>query len=141
MARVMKGNRLVSVLRSFAVWVLIMVAETLHGLARVVFLQPHVGDFKARQIAVFTGSAMILAIAVASVRWIGAASVAALLGIGLFWLGLTLGFEILLGRVLMGYSWERMASDYNLLKGGLLPMCLLVLTMSPLLAARVRRGI
>ena len=73
--------------------------------------------------------------------WIGAASVAALLGIGLFWLGLTLGFEILLGRVLMGYSWEWMASDYNLLKGGLLPMCLLVLTMSPLLAARVRRGI
>jgi hypothetical protein len=141
MTDVTQDNKLVSLGRALAVWVVIIVAESLHGIARVVFLQPRVGDFKVRQIAVFTGSAMILAIAGASVRWIGAARVSALLRIGLLWLGLTLGFEILLGRFLMRYSWEKIASDYNILKGGLLPIGLLVLTISPLLAARARRVI
>jgi hypothetical protein len=79
MTDVTQDNKLVSLGRALAVWVVIIVAESLHGIARVVFLQPRVGDFKARQIAVFTGSAMILAIAGASVRWIGAARVSALL--------------------------------------------------------------
>ncbi|MGL4881608.1 MAG: hypothetical protein ACRC8K_11140, partial [Waterburya sp.] len=56
----------------------------------------------------------------------------------LLWLGLTVGFEIMLGRFVMGLSWERIASDYNLLQGGLMPLGLLVLTLSPLIATKVR---
>ena len=119
-------------------WTIIMVAEVLHGTARVAFLEPSVGEFRARQIAVFTGSAMILALAIALVRWIGARSVRQWIGIGLMWLGLTLAFEWLFGWFVMGYSWERLASDYNLLRGGLLPIGLLVLAVAPLVAAKVR---
>jgi hypothetical protein len=54
------------------------------------------------------------------------------------WLFLTLAFELFLGRTVFGYSWERLASDYNLLEGGLLPIGLLVLTFSPIIAARIR---
>ncbi len=127
-----------ALLRGLLVWVIIMVAEVLHGTARVAFLEPSIGDFRARQIAVFTGSAMILALAIALVRWIGARSVRQWIGIGLLWLGLTLAFEVLVGRLVMGYSWERLASDYNLREGGLLPVGLLVLAVAPLVAAKVR---
>ncbi len=125
-------------LRGFIVWLVIMLAEVMHGMVRVTFLQPLVGDFPARQIAVFTGSVIILAITTTFIRWLGAVSVIQLLGVGLLWLFLTLGFEIILGRFVMGYGWERITSDYNLLKGGLLPIGLLILTLSPLVAAKIR---
>ena len=127
-------------IRGVAVWLIIMLAETLHGVARVLVLQPYVGDFRARQIGVFTGSLMIVAIAVACIRWIRAAGLGELFAVGLLWLLLTLCFEVLLGRFVLGLSWERIASDYNLLEGGLLPIGLFVLTISPFLAAKIRGG-
>jgi hypothetical protein len=63
-----------------------------------------VGDFRARQIAVFTGSAIILLIVIASVRWMRARSVRQLVGVGMLWLVLMLIFEIAFGRLVMGYS-------------------------------------
>jgi hypothetical protein len=125
-------------LRAFIIWLVIIFAESLHGAARVLFLEPYVGDFKARQIAVFTGSAMILAIALAAVRWLRAGGLSQLIRVGLMWLFLTLGFEISLGRFVAGYSWERIASDYKLSEGGLLPIGLLVMTVAPAVAAYVR---
>jgi hypothetical protein len=125
-------------LRGLVVWVIFMFAEVLHGAARILWLEPLIGDIKARQISVFTGLAIILAIVIASIRWIHATHTGQLWGIGLLWLGLTVGFEIVLGRFVMGLSWERIASDYNLLQGGLMPLGLLVLTLSPLIAAKVR---
>lgn len=124
--------------RGFLVWLVIIFAESLHGTARRFFLEPYVGEFRASQIAVFTGVAIILAIAWASVRWLHARSRSQLLGVGLLWLVLTLGFELLLGRLILGYSWERIGAEYNLLKGGLMPIGLLVLTVSPLVVAKWR---
>jgi hypothetical protein len=125
-------------LRGLVVWLVIMFAEALHGTARRVLLEPYVGDFKARQIAVFTGSVIILLVAIAFIHWVRATSVYQLICVGLSWVGLTVGFEILLGRFVLGYSWERIASDYDLLRGGLLPIGLLILMLSPLIAAKVR---
>jgi hypothetical protein len=126
------------VLRSLGAWTVIILAEVIHGTARVMFLQPYVGDFRARQIAVFTGSAIIIAIVVGLIRWIRATSTAQLFAVGLMWLALTLAFELLLGRFVFGYSWERLASDFNLLEGSLLPIGLLVLMLSPIIAAKIR---
>ena len=46
-------------LRALAVWLAIVVAETLHGIARTLWLTPIVGDHAARQIGVGTGSVLI----------------------------------------------------------------------------------
>jgi hypothetical protein len=127
-----------SFLRGFIVWLAIMGVEVLHGTARIVWLEPLVGDFRARQISVFTGSVMILAIAFTFIRWIRATYVAQLLQVGLLWLVLTVSFEILLGRLVMHLSWARILSDYNLLQGGLMLIGLLVLTLSPVIAAKMR---
>ena len=44
----------------------------------------------------------------------------------------------LFGRYVIHTSWSRIASDYNLIRGGLMPIGLLVLTAAPLVAARLR---
>lgn len=125
-------------LRGFSVWLIIIGAEFLHGTMRIVWLQPLVGDFRARQLSVFTGAVIILAIAWLFICWLRAPHVTQLLQVGWLWLGLTVGFEIVLGRLVMQLSWERIFSDYNLLQGGLMPIGLLVLTLSPLIAAKLR---
>ena len=124
--------------RAFAVWLVLIVAEILHGVARGVVLVPHVGEFRSNQIGVFSGSIIILVIALIFVRWIGASRTTDLLAVGVLWLALTLAFEILFGRFVVGASWERLAADYNLLDGGLLPFGMLVLMLSPLIAGKVR---
>jgi hypothetical protein len=126
-------------LRALIVWLLLMGAEVIHGTLRTLFLIPVVGDYKSRQIGVFTGSIIILAIAFLSIRWIGVRSTGSLLAIGFAWLCLTLIFEIGLGRFVFGHSWERLGEDFNIIEGGLLPIGLMVLLFSPLIAARFRR--
>jgi hypothetical protein len=126
-------------LRAIAVWLVLMAAEIVHGIARTVFLAPIVGDFRARQIAVFTGSCLILLVATPFIGWLRPATARVATSVGLVWLVLTLIFEIAFGRYVVHASWSRIASDYNLLRGGLLPIGLLVLTAAPLVAAKIRQ--
>jgi hypothetical protein len=57
-------------LRGMAVWCCVILVEVFHGIARTVLLERFVGDFRARQIAVFTGSLLMLAVAALFIRWI-----------------------------------------------------------------------
>lgn len=132
------GTHLGIAARALTVWLVLIAAEIVHGIARGIFLVPHVGEFRSSQIGVFTGSIIILLIALAFIRWIGATRTTALLVVGALWLGLTLAFEILFGRFVVGASWERLAADYNVLQGGLLPFGMLVLLLSPLIARKIR---
>jgi hypothetical protein len=125
-------------LRAIAVWVLLMSGEVVHGVARTLVLVPVVGDFRARQLAVFSGSLLILLITSLTIQWLQTTSTRCLMAIGAMWVALTLAFEIGLGRV-VGYSWNRIASDYSLLHGGLMPIGLGVMAMSPWIASRFRR--
>jgi hypothetical protein len=124
--------------RALAVWLIIMFAEFIHGLLRTAFLVPYVGDFQSRQIGVFSGSLLILIIACLTVRWISADTIQSLTLVGFFWLSLTLVFELGFGRFVFRLSWQRLASDYDIVRGGLLPFGLIFLTLSPLISARLR---
>lgn len=124
--------------RSIVVWFVIIFAESLHGILRVAWLQPLVGDFRARQIAFFSGLALILTITLLFIRWLRAETRRKLLAVGWLWLALTLTFEFVLGVFVLGYSWPRMLEDYNLMRGGLMGLGLLFLLCAPLLAARLR---
>ncbi|WP_197169065.1 hypothetical protein [Novipirellula galeiformis] len=115
-----------------------IVAEIFHGLMRAMVLVPVVGEFRSNQIGVFSGSAIILAIAFITIRWIGAKRPFELLMVGLNWLVLTVTFEVLFGRFVAGLSWERIAAAYDITKGGLMPLGLLVLLISPMIACELR---
>jgi hypothetical protein len=128
----------VTFLRGIVVWLVFIFAESLNGTIRNLLLVPSLGDFWAHQISFFTGSILVLAIAIVFARWLHASRVSQLLGVGVLWLLLTVAFEIALGRFILGYSWERIAADYNLLQGGLMPIGLVLLTLAPLIAAKIR---
>jgi hypothetical protein len=55
--------------RALAVWLLIILAETIHGTLRTLLLVPLMGDFPARQVSVFTGAVVIFTVAWFTHRW------------------------------------------------------------------------
>jgi hypothetical protein len=124
--------------RALAVWFLLMSAEFVHGLWRMKVLALWLGDFPARQVCVLTGSLLILFITYVCIRWIPAKTTRTLLAVGLVWLALTLAFELGLGRFGLHRPWAEIGSDFDLLHGGMFPIGLAVLTLSPLIAARWR---
>lgn len=124
--------------RALAVWLLIVVAESIHGTLRVLFLQPLVGDFPARRLAVFSGMAIIFAISWLGVRWIGARGSRQWLAVGAAWVALIVAFEVGLGRLVMHLSWDRILEDYDPSRGGLMLLGLAAMGLSPWAAARWR---
>jgi hypothetical protein len=135
-----QSTRTSIVVRAVEVWLLISVAEVVHGIARITLLQPLVGDFPARQIAVFTGSILVTTIAFIFRRWIGAWESRECLLVGAIWVALTVSFEFFLGRFVLDLSWERIFSDYNIVRGGLLPIGLVLMFFAPLFASRLSRS-
>ena len=73
------------------------------------------------RVGVFTGSVINATITALFIRWIDPAPAVAALMIGVMWALLTVMFELVFGRFVAQASWQRLASDYNLAHGGLLP--------------------
>jgi nitric oxide reductase large subunit len=124
--------------RTIAVWLVMIAGEMIHGIVRSIVLTPRVGDMPARQIGVFTGSLVNLGITHFFIEWIDARTVHARLVIGVVWVVLTMVFEVTFARLVMKSSWERIRSDYDLAHRGLLPIGLVALAGSPIVASRLR---
>ena len=118
-------------------WFLIVIAESIHGTMRQLFIAPVLGDLLARQVGVLIGSAIIFAITITFIRWIGSRSFGEQFRVGLLWVVLILIFEFSLGAAL-GYFRERMLSDYNIAEGGFMALGLLFMLFPPASAAKAR---
>jgi len=132
---------LVALATSRSVWFVPIGTEVIHGTLRTMFLASKVGDVRARQIGVFTGSLLTLGTACLFIRWIGAQTARVLAGIGVIWVILTVAFEVSFGRIVLGSSWTRIRADHVPRQGGLLPLGLAARANSPLIAARIRHAL
>ena len=124
--------------RALLVWLVLMGVEFCHGALRTLFLSPMLGDYAARQVSVLTGSILIVFIAYIFIYWIRAGSAVSQMAVGVLWLVLTIAFEAGFGHYVFKLPWEAVLEDFNLLRGCLMPLGLVVLTLSPMIATRLR---
>ncbi len=124
--------------KSTIVWLMFIVTESLNGTVRVLYLIPTFGDPLAHQISFGIGASLIVIIATIFIPWFQTSRIVQLLDIGILWLLFTVGFELILGRFALGYSWSQIAADYNIYQGGLMPYGLVLLILSPIVAAKLR---
>lgn len=116
-------------LRALAIWLLFIAAESVQGALRRLLTSPEV-DFAARQVSVIIGAIVMFAITWFCIRWMRLRTAIEALTVGIVWVVLTLLFEISLGRA-MGLGWSRILVDYDLLNGGLMPLGLLAMALTP----------
>lgn len=124
------------ILRAFIVWLLIAAVEVAQGILRVRLLNRHLGDHRARQVGVVTGSALILLIAWLTRDWIGARSPSEQWLVGGVWLALMLSFDLTFGRLVFHFPWSRIVADFDVRKGNFLALGMLVVLLAPWLVAR-----
>ena len=123
--------------RGLAVWLFIMLVETLHGLLRGLLLVPRVGEETAGRIGWPIGLVIVLGISIALAPWMAIRDTSALLRLGGLWAVLTLIFEVTIG-LLRGLDLPRLLAEFNPLAGGLAIYSLAIMFLAPLLAARLR---
>ena len=128
------------ILKAILVWVIIAIGETANGIFRVHYLNRKMSSRRARQIALISGSFLILCIGWLAVPWIGPETDPECLLLGLIWLLLMLAYDLAVGRFVFHYSWGRIAADFDLRKGNFLAIGMLVLFLTPLLVMKLQSG-
>jgi hypothetical protein len=59
--------------------------------------------------------------------------------IGMLWLALTLAFEFLVGHYVFRKPWTELIQDYDITRGRIWPLVLVMVLFAPLWTARIRR--
>ena len=128
-------------LKAVAIWLLMVVAAMANGLLRDGLLNVLLGPRLALPVSGVLLSALILAITWVCLPFIRTGTAGGYLGIGLLWLVLTLAFEFLFGHFVAGKPWPEMVSIFDLRSGNLFSIILLVCTIAPWTAAKIRKEI
>lgn len=124
-------------LRGLAVWFLIVIAESVHGTLREIFLAPRVGAELSGRIGWPVALVIVFVIALILAKWVGLRQSAGLLRLGLVWAALTFVFEIGVGFA-RGFDGARIMTEINPFAEGLMLYSLLAMVFAPLAAARLR---
>lgn len=118
-------------LRFASLCVLLAGAETLHGVARTVWLAPRLGKAVAIKLSVVTGTLLAFGICYFFVPAIGAAGVAEHLLLGLGLASFMAAFDVAIGRLVMRLKWARIWQDFNPSSGNYLSIGLVILAFVP----------
>lgn len=124
--------------RAAAVWIALVGVAIANGLLREHLLLPRLGEAVGQPLSGLLLSLAVLVAAGLSARWIGAGGTAGWLAVGLFWVALTLLFEVGFGHWLRGIGWAELRAMFDPRTGNLMSLVVLVTLLAPLLAARLR---
>lgn len=125
-------------LKACLLWCAILVFAVLNGMLREKVLIPLFGSFIALVVSGVLLAMCIFLVAWLAIPWWGWLPPKHWWSIGGLWLLLTLVFEFTFGRVGQHKSWAELMQAYTFEGGNLWPLVLLVILVSPRLAAHLR---
>ncbi len=124
--------------RALGVWIAMLIIASVNGALRQAVLIPAVGDVAGRAISTLMLAALIALLTWATIGWIGPQSSAHAGLIGAMWVMLTLAVEFLAGHYLFGTPWPALLEDYNVLRGRIWILVLIVTAIAPRVCAALR---
>ena len=124
--------------RAVAVWFAILALASLNGAAREAWLIPRMGQALGRALSTAILCTLVFLVTWLTIGWIRPATAGQALAIGALWLVLTLAFEFLAGHYLFHQPWGVLLEDYDLSRGRIWIVVLIVVLIAPLWTARLR---
>ena len=126
------------ILKCLAIWAAFIPIAILNGLIREKFLVPLLGQRIALPISGITCALLFFLITWLSLQWLGPMKPSRYLQIGLAWLAMTVIFEFFFGYLVARKSWADLLQAYDITTGNLWLLVLVVIAVSPFLAAKLR---
>ncbi len=125
-------------LKAGSLWLVLAVLAVVNGLFREKVLVPGLGLDLALPLSGLILALMIFVMAYVAIPWFGENTATGFLLVGMQWVIMTLLFEFLFGHYVAGKSWQDLLQVFNVLKGDLFLVVLVVSLFAPCLAARKR---
>ena len=126
------------IVRALVVWFAMVAVAITNGIFRVSVLNPRLGEGWGH-----IASTLLLCLLIALLTWITIGWIAPVSGpqavaVGLLWVLLTVGFEFGFGHWVAHKPWAGLLADYNVFRGRIWILVLLVTGGAPHFAARLR---
>jgi hypothetical protein len=126
-------------MRAIEVWLLLLAAAFANGAFRVALLIPRFGDYAGHIVSTLLLSVLIALLTRLTAGWMRIASARAALLVGAVWVVCTLAFEFLAGHYVFGNAWDTLLADYQIQRGRIWVLVLIVTFFAPLWAFSQRR--
>lgn len=124
-------------IRAVAIWFAILVLASLNGALRDLVVAPRTGDTIARAISTVILCGLILLVTWYAIPWVRPENPRQALGVGAFWLALTLGFEFGAGRYARK-PWSAILADYDVTRGRIWVLVPIITFLAPYWVGRAR---
>ncbi len=118
-------------LKTLIIALVIAVGEAINGNIRVRILHRKFGKKRAKKLSFFSGIVLVFSICWLTLPWIGPKSYIDCFIIGFIWFSIMLAVDIFFGRYVFKLKWYKIAEDFNLMKGNLLSLGMVLLFFSP----------
>ena len=124
--------------RAIIVWFAVLALAVINGGVREMWLIPRLGAGPGRVVSAVSLCLLVFLVTWLTIGWIRPATAGRALRVGLLWLVLTLTFEFGAGHYLFHKPWAVLLEDYDVSRGRIWPVVLLVVLLAPLWTARIR---
>ncbi len=120
-------------------YVLVASCETINGLLRTIYLNKRLGVVSAKRISMLPALFLCMVICYFYVPLIHITT-----DTGLIYLGMSLStfmivFDIIVGRYVAKAKWSVILNDFNIFKGNLLAVGVVIMAFCPLLSSKIPR--
>jgi len=112
-------------------FIIIAFSETINGIFRVKYLHKKFKKKFARIFSFFTGLSMIILLSLIFVPWINPKTDLQAFSIGFIWAINIVLYDVLIGRFAFKLTWSKILDDFNLFKGNLLPIGIVIIMILP----------
>ncbi len=124
--------------KTSAIWFVMVIAAVVNAGIREKLLVPAIGPYIALPVSGIVLSMLIFLAVFLTIPLAGSLTGRMYFCVGLYWVVLTLSFDLLFGYFAAGESWHEIMQVFNVRKGDLFILVLLATLISPWLSARLR---
>lgn len=125
-------------IKASMIWLIIALLAVVNGIFRETVLVSVVGQNIALPVSGMLLSVIVFIVTYLSFPLFGKHNNTAYFLIGLQWVFMTLIFEVFFGHYMMEKSWSEILQVFNIMKGNLFSIVLIVSLFSPLLVAKIK---
>jgi hypothetical protein len=119
-------------LYSIGAWIMLVILAIINGIIRNSFYSRQLGELLAHQVSTIVFCVTIMAFSYLFFKYLCVTGTKKdYLYIGFMWLCLTVAFEFLFGHYIAGHTWEHLLADYNVFKGRIWILVLIVTATAP----------
>jgi len=120
-------------------YILVASSETLNGIARTVYLNKRLGVMNAKRISMVSALSLCLLICYFYVPTMRINNDTDLLFLGISLSSFMLIFDLVLGLLVFKVKWSTILDEFNIFKGNLLGVGMIVMAFCPLLSSKIPR--